>query len=109
MSFLRHLVRRVGAIPPEPLPDVTQIMRGDLPPIVREIASTDGRFVVLLSRDPEGIYRGHSFTWHTHADDDVWSANWTRRDFGTITKDSEVVLGEAQRRIDAYEQEHHVA
>jgi hypothetical protein len=65
-----------------------------------------GRFVVLVSQDHEGIFRGHSFTWFTHADDDVWSAFWTHHDFGIIARDIEVVLGEAQRRIQTYESEH---
>jgi len=107
MSFLRHFI--VGELLPEPLPDATQIPRGELPPVVRELASKDSRFVVLISLDAQKIYRGHSFTWFTHADDDSWMAFWNRHDFGTLTDDSSVVTEAAERQIESYEKEHPVA
>src|SRR5687768_755716 len=103
MRFLRKFICGGRRLPPQPTPDSAQITRSDLPPVVRELASKDGRFVVLISLDPEEIYRGHGFTWFTHADDDVWVAFWTRSDFGTLTKDLEIVLEEAKRRIETYE------
>jgi hypothetical protein len=103
MSFLRHVFRRVGTLPPEPLPDSAQIPRTDFPSVIKELVSNDGRFAVLLSIDGDGIFRGHSFAWFTHADDDVWSAFWIQRDLGIITRDIEVVQDEAQRRIETYE------
>jgi hypothetical protein len=106
LNFLRHFIRRVGTLPPEPLPDVAQIPRDGLSPIVRELASKDRRFVVLISLDQEKIFRGHSFTWFTHADD-VWSAFWTRHDFGIITDDCSIVVGEAERQIQTFEKACH--
>ena len=108
MSILRHIFRR-AELPPEPLPDLAQIARDELPSVVREFASRDGRFIILISLDADGVYRGHGFTWFTHADD-TWTAFWQQHDFGTITKDSEVILDEAKRRLEIYDREHdHVA
>jgi hypothetical protein len=106
---LLHLFRSVGTLPPEPQPDKKQIPKDDMPSVIKEFASKNGRFVVWLTVDSDGIYRGRCYTWLTHADDDVWSAFWTYHDSGIISDDYNVVLNEAERQICAYENEQHGA
>jgi hypothetical protein len=101
-------VRVVGDLPPEPAPDKAKIPRDGLPPIVKELASKNSSFVVFITLDSEGIYRGRSFTWDARADDDVWMTSWFHHDFGTYTKDIEVIMDEARRQIEAYEKEDRV-
>jgi hypothetical protein len=109
MSFMRQIFQRATTLAPEPSPDLAQITRHELPPVVREFASKDGRFIILISLDADGFYRGHGFTWFTHADD-TWMAFWQQHDFGTYTKDTDIILGEAQRRLEIYDRERdHVA
>gem|GEM_PF-6870509 len=98
--------RAVGELPPEPLPRPASISRDGLPPVVNELASICGRFVVLISLEHEKTYRGHSCIWLTNADDDVWSAFWSRHDLGIFTDDCSIITEEAQHRIETYEREH---
>ena len=103
MNPFRNLIRRGGTLPPEPLPDPAQIDRHSLPPVVSEHQSTDGRFVILVTQNQDGVYRAHQFTWFTNADDDSWGAFWMDHALGIITDQDAVILAEVDRRLLEYE------
>ena len=99
----RHLIRRVGILPPEPCPEPTDIDRYFLPPVVSEHQSSDKRLVILVTQNSGGLFRAHQFTWVTHADDDCWSACWSDHPLGIITDQHPVVMAEVSRRLQDYE------
>lgn len=103
MNPFRNLIRRVGSLPPEPLPDPAQIDRHTLQPVASEHHSTDARFVILITLDHDGLYRAHQFSWFTHADDDTWAALWSQHALGIITDQHAVVMAEVDRRLLAYQ------
>ena len=105
MNPFRNPIRRVGAFPPEPTPDVTQIDRIGLPPVMSTHTSGDGRCVILLTLDHQRIYRVHQFKWFTHSYDDIWMSFWDHESVGLITKDRNVVMDEVERRILGHERE----
>jgi len=101
-KIIENIVRKGGELPPEPLPDPEDIARDHLPPVVKELVSSDGRLVIIITAD-ENIFRAHSFLWVTHADDDVWTAFWTEHTLDTITDSISVIESEAERHINEYE------
>lgn len=103
MNPFRNLIRRVGILPPEPLPDLALIDRLSLPPVASQHQSADARFVILVTLDHEGFYRAHQFSWFTHADDDVWSAFWMTHALGVIADQDAVIMAEVERRLLEYE------
>ena len=103
MNPFRNLIRRVGTLPPEPLPDPAEIDRHSLPPVASEHQSADARFVILVTLNHDGLYRAHQFSWFTHADDDTWAAFWSQHALGIITDQYAVVMAEVDHRLLAYE------
>jgi hypothetical protein len=70
---------------------------------VSEHQSTDGRFVILVTQNQEGVYRAYQFTWFTNADDDPWGAFWMNHALGIITDQDTVIIAEVDRRLLEYE------
>ena len=105
MNPFRNMIRIVGALPPEPLPDSAQIDRHFLPPIASEHQSLDARVIILISQNYDGLYRAHQFSWFTHADDDTWTAFWSQRTLGIITDEHAVMLAEVFHYIQQYEKD----
>lgn len=103
-KIIENIVRKVGELPPEPPPDAQDIAREHLPPIVKELVSSDRQFVIIITVN-KNIFRAHSFQWLTHADDDVWNAFWTEYTLDTVTDSLSVIESEAEQRIDEYEKQ----